>query len=67
VPLISDLRIITRMMDEDYTVEDWKDFERRVLDDPKKRSEWADRVIDAWIRRKSGKSGKRSTRSKKSS
>jgi len=29
------------MMDEDYTVEDWENFERRVLDDPKKSSEWA--------------------------
>jgi hypothetical protein len=55
------------MMDEEYTIEDWKDFERRVLDDPKKSSEWADRVIDAWIRRKSGKSRKPSTGSKSSS
>lgn len=49
------------MMDEEYTVEDWKKFEKSVLGDPKKRSEWADRVIDAWIRRKSGKSPRRST------
>ena len=55
------------MTDEGYTIEDWKDFERRVLDGPRKRSEWADRVIDAWIKRKSGRSGKRSTRSKRSS
>jgi hypothetical protein len=55
------------MMGDEYTEEDWKSFERRVLDDPKKRSEWADRVIDAWIRRKQGKSGKRSTRWKRSS
>ena len=55
------------MMDEDYTVEDWKNFEKRVLDDPKRSSEWADRVIDAWIKRKSGKSQRRSTSSRKSS
>jgi len=54
-------------MDDDYTAEDWKKFERRVLDDPKKSMEWADRVIDAWIKRKSGKSRKRSTSSKKRS
>jgi hypothetical protein len=42
------------MMDEEYTIEDWKEFERRVLDDPKKSSEWANRVIDAWIRRSQG-------------
>ena len=58
---------MSRMMDEEYTVEDWKKFEKSVLEDPKKRSEWADRVIDAWIRRKSGKSPRRPTRSKKSS
>jgi len=55
------------MMDEEYTAEDWKKFEERVLNDPKKSSEWADKVIDAWIRRKSGKSPRRSTSSKKSS
>jgi hypothetical protein len=54
-------------MDEDYTVEDWERFKKRVLDDPIRRSEWADRVIDARIRRKSGKSPKHSTRSKRSS
>ena len=55
------------MMNEEYTDEDWKAFEKRVLDDPKKRAEWADKVIDAWIKRKSGKLGRHSTRSKKSS
>jgi hypothetical protein len=55
------------MMDEEYTIEDWKEFERRILDDPKKSGEWADRVIDAWIRRKSGKSRRLSTSSKSSS
>jgi hypothetical protein len=65
--LISDQVLVIRMMDEEYTIEDWKDFERRVLDDPKKSSEWADRVIDAWIRRKSGKSRRPSTSSKSSS
>ena len=55
------------MMDEEYTMEDWKAFKKRVLDDPKKGSEWADRVIDAWIERKSGRFRKRSTKSKKSS
>ncbi len=55
------------MMDDEYTEEDWKAFEKRVLDDPKKRSEWADRVIDARIKRKQGKSGKSSARSKRSS
>jgi hypothetical protein len=55
------------MMDEEYTIEDWKEFERRVLDDPKKSSEWADRVIDAWIERKSGKSRRHSTGSKRTS
>jgi len=54
-------------MDEDYTAEDWTKFERDVLNDPKKSREWADRVIDAWIRRKSGKSLRRSTSSKKHS
>ena len=52
VALIFDQHTLGRMMDGEYTVEDWKEFERRVLDDPKKSSEWADRVIDAWIRRK---------------
>lgn len=52
-------------MDEDYTVEDWKKFEREVLNNPKKSREWANRVIDAWIRRKSGKSPRRSTSSKR--
>jgi len=32
-----------------------------------KRAEWANMVIDAWIKRNSGKLGKHSTRSKKSS
>jgi len=55
------------MMDEDYTVEDFKRFEKRVLDDPKKSAEWANRVIEAWIRRKQGKSPRRSKSSKKRS
>jgi hypothetical protein len=38
------------IMDEDYTLEDWNNFEKRVLDDPKRSSEWADRILagQAW-------------------
>jgi len=34
----------------------WLEFKRKVLDDPKKRREWADLVIDSWIRRRSTQS-----------
>jgi len=59
------------MMDESaqekFDEKAWLKFKREVLDDPKKSQEWADRVIDSWIRRRSRQSMTPSIRSKKGS
>jgi hypothetical protein len=45
---MSSVAFNARMTDEDHTAHDWKDLERRILDDPGKRSERAEQVIEAW-------------------
>ncbi len=52
-------------MQREVTEEEWKKFKREVLDDPEKGAEWANRVIEAWIQRRSGRSRRRLKDSRK--
>ncbi len=65
--LISGAGLQCRLMDEEITEQEWREFEEKVLNDPVKRRKWADRVIDAWIARRSGKLRKYSKVSKRGS
>lgn len=52
-------------MQRELTEKEWRQFEEKVLDDPVERRKWANRVIDSWIKRRSGKSRRRSRASRK--
>ncbi len=57
--------VIVNCMQRELTEKEWRQFEEKVLDDPVERRKWADRVIDSWIKRRSGRSGRRSRASRK--
>jgi hypothetical protein len=52
---------------EGFNEKEWLEFEKDTLDNPKRRQERADRVVDSWIRRRPGRLRKRSKTSKKHS
>lgn len=57
--------VTSNCMQRELTEKEWQQFEENVLNDPVERRKWADRVIDSWIKRRSGKSRKRSRASRK--
>jgi len=44
--------------EEEFDEKAWLELKTRIFDNPRKRREWADQVIDSWIRRRSRRSRK---------